>query len=424
MKKINKRYFSVFAGENTWKEFFLVIRYLVFGWNIEYFSNRSKINIFEKRFKKFVHRNYASSFGSGRMALFSILRSLKIEPNDEVILQGFTCNVVPRAIKSIGAKPIYVDIEPNTFNMDIDLLLNAITDNTKAIIIQHTFGIPMSLSKIENIIGGRDIAIIEDCAHSFHPVLNGNEKNFLSFSFFSTDHSKPLNTHIGGVVCTNSIEHGELIAKIASQAKKLNVIQSFWLSISFLIEYITQKPDLYFFTRYIIGAFNYVGLIFNWPDNHKIIEDGNPKGFYAMSSIQAILGISQLRRIKENQKHRKEIFNVLETSIGWYNSDRSLPLLRYAFLVKNRDYFLSDKKNGVLSSIWFDSPISGGSELYDDVDYYEGLCPIAEIVSKHIVNVSITSKMNISSLSELSNFNRSSLLRPNMFNKKDFLNKN
>ncbi|NMB92373.1 MAG: aminotransferase class I/II-fold pyridoxal phosphate-dependent enzyme [Parcubacteria group bacterium] len=90
-------------------------------------------------------------FFKGRVALYAILKSLEIKPGDEIILPGFTCVVVPNAILYCGVKPIYVDIDENTFNINPNLIEEKINSKTKAIIVQHTFGIPAQMDKIIEI---------------------------------------------------------------------------------------------------------------------------------------------------------------------------------------------------------------------------------------------------------------------------------
>jgi hypothetical protein len=85
------------------------------------------IEEYEKKFSKVVGTSYAISFGAGRMAFFAILKAIGLEKDDEVIIPAFTCVVVPNAIIYCGALPIYVDIDPETFNIDVNKIESAIT---------------------------------------------------------------------------------------------------------------------------------------------------------------------------------------------------------------------------------------------------------------------------------------------------------
>jgi len=116
-------------------------------------------------FEKYFGVPFAISFNSGRSALYTILKAMDIHEGDEVILQAFTCVVVPNAIIALGAKPVYVDID-ETFTMRAHDLEKKITKRTKAVIVQHTFGIPTQMDDILRITKRHKIPIIEDAAHT------------------------------------------------------------------------------------------------------------------------------------------------------------------------------------------------------------------------------------------------------------------
>jgi perosamine synthetase len=91
---------------------------------------------------------HAFSFWKGRVALYAILLALDLEPGDEVILPGFTCVVVPNAVRLASCKPVYVDIEPDSYHLDPAGVEAAITSRTRAILVQHTFGMPGPLEAV------------------------------------------------------------------------------------------------------------------------------------------------------------------------------------------------------------------------------------------------------------------------------------
>src|SRR5574344_2414604 len=123
------------------------------------------INEFEKIFKESLGFEKVFSLNSGRSSLLIILKALGIEMGDEVIVQALTCNAVINPILKTGATPIYVDID-DTLNIDPTLIEEKITKRTKAIIIQHTFGMPAKIEEIKNICNKHNLYLIEDCAHS------------------------------------------------------------------------------------------------------------------------------------------------------------------------------------------------------------------------------------------------------------------
>ena len=111
--------YGIYCGTNTLKEFLTSFKYL---FKLENDSiSQKKIKVFEKKFSQKSKFKYSISYGSGRMALFSILKAINIKKNDEIILPAFTCAVVPNSIIYSGAKPIYVDIRSDNFNINTNL---------------------------------------------------------------------------------------------------------------------------------------------------------------------------------------------------------------------------------------------------------------------------------------------------------------
>ncbi|MGI0148096.1 MAG: DegT/DnrJ/EryC1/StrS family aminotransferase, partial [Thermoplasmata archaeon] len=121
---------------------------------------------YEEAFAGLVATPFARTFWKGRVALYAILRTLEIGHEDEVILPAFTCVVVPNAVRFAGATPVYADIVPGGYNLDPAGVERAVTPRTRAIIVQHTFGIPADLDPLLEIARRHGLAVIEDCAHS------------------------------------------------------------------------------------------------------------------------------------------------------------------------------------------------------------------------------------------------------------------
>ncbi len=107
----------------------------------------------------------ASLFASGREALLALLQTEHFHAGDEVILQAYTCMVLPNAIQAAGLVPVYADIERDTLNMDMESLEKLLTSRTRAILCQHTFGIPGPLQALRAFCDLHHLLLIEDCAH-------------------------------------------------------------------------------------------------------------------------------------------------------------------------------------------------------------------------------------------------------------------
>lgn len=128
---------------------------------------------FESAAAQYLGVKYAIGVNSGTDALIIALRALGIELGDEVITTCFSFFATAESISNVGAKPIFVDIEASSFNIDPDLIEAAITPKTKAIMPVHLYGNPAALTKIKTIAAKHNLKVIEDCAQSFGAVYKG-----------------------------------------------------------------------------------------------------------------------------------------------------------------------------------------------------------------------------------------------------------
>ncbi len=151
---------------------------------------------------------HAISCASGTDALHLALVGAGIGAGDEVITTPFTFIATAEAIAYVGATPVFVDIDPATFNLSIDLVEQAITERTKAVMPVHLFGQPADMMALKALCDNRGLALIEDCAQSFGAEVGGKKSGALglagAFSFFP---SKNLGCFgDGGMVVTNDDE--------------------------------------------------------------------------------------------------------------------------------------------------------------------------------------------------------------------------
>ena len=146
---------------------------------------------------------YALPTASARMALHALLRHYGLGNGDEVLVTGFTCSVVLNAILRCGAVPSFVDIDRQTLGTSPESVEAAITPRTKVLIAQHTFGIPCAIDSLRTLATRRNIKLIEDVAIAFGSKHKGKPLGaWGDAAYFSTDHSKPLNSLIGGMLYT------------------------------------------------------------------------------------------------------------------------------------------------------------------------------------------------------------------------------
>ena len=174
------------------------------------------VNNFEKKFAKYIGVKYAVGVNSGTDALIIALKSLGIKKNDEVIIPSLSASATAIAVKNVGARIVYADININNYNICEKDILKKITKKTKAIIIVHLHGLTANMNKILKILKNKKIKIIEDCAQS-HGSKLGNKKSgsFGDFGCFSFYPTKNLNCiGDGGIITTNNYNYYYLAKKI------------------------------------------------------------------------------------------------------------------------------------------------------------------------------------------------------------------
>lgn len=179
-----------------------VKRVLDSGW---YILGR-EVELFEIEWARYLGVNYAIGVGSGTEALHLALRVCGIGQGDEVITVSHTAVATIAAIELAGANPVFVDINPDTYTIDTNAILEAITEKTKAVIPVHIYGHPAEMSKILAVAKKQKLYVIEDCAQAHGAEYNGKKVGSLGdigcFSFYPTKNLGALGD--GGALVTNN----------------------------------------------------------------------------------------------------------------------------------------------------------------------------------------------------------------------------
>ena len=167
-------------------------------------ANGRFIQEFEARFAEFCGTKYALACSNGTVTLHLALKALGIGPEDEVIMPTLTYIATANAVMYCGAKPVFVDSEPGTWNIDPDAIAEKITGRTKAIIPVHLYGLPCNMDAIREIAGRYGLAIIEDAAEAHGAKWRGETVGSMgtvgSFSFFG---NKIVTGGEGGMLTTD-----------------------------------------------------------------------------------------------------------------------------------------------------------------------------------------------------------------------------
>lgn len=180
------------------------------------FINGPNVKALESEVASYLGAAHGVGLNSGTDALHLALRALRIGPGDEVITTPFTFVATTEAIGIVGAVPVFVDIDPATYNMDAEQIEAAITPRTKAILPVHLYGYPAPMERIMAIAQKHGLAVIEDCAQAIGATIDGRKVGTIgtigAFSFFP---SKNLGAYgDAGMLVTND-------ADLAARARSL-----------------------------------------------------------------------------------------------------------------------------------------------------------------------------------------------------------
>ena len=179
---------------------------------------------FEDEFAKHHHRTNGVSVSNGTAALELAFNALELKPGDEVIMPSFTIISCARAILMTGATPVFVDVEIDSWNASPDAIINLISEKTKAILVVHTYGLPVNLLPLMKICEDRNIHIVEDVAEAIGLELENRLcGSFGAISTFSFYPNKHITTGEGGMILTDDkgfAEKCRLMRNLAFEGKR------------------------------------------------------------------------------------------------------------------------------------------------------------------------------------------------------------
>jgi perosamine synthetase len=336
-------------------------------------------------------------YWKGRVALYAVLKAMGIKEGDEIILPAFTCVVVPNAILYSGAKPVYVDINLENYNADIDKLSEAINPRTKAIICQNTFGLSSNIEQIVLLAREKNVFTIEDCTHGFGGIYNGKPNgSYCDAAFYSTQWNKPFSTGIGGFLVVNNENLINDVQNLEKEKIKPSLNDQITLRLLiFLNKYFVNRFTNHLFVK-LYRVLSNNNLIIGSTQGKEISELKKPDDYFKdMSKVQILTGLKELKRLnKLNQLRKKnaiEYTNFLKLHGKVFVKEKFFKnhlFLKYPILVSDRDVFFQKaiKKNIVLGD-WFCSPIYPIKKNLHRWGYNQFKFPVAKNVSKKIVNL-------------------------------------
>jgi len=318
---------------------------------------------FEEKFADFIGADFAVAVNSCTAALHSILLALEIGEGDEVIVPSNTFVATANAALYVGAKPVFADSDPETFNISPEEIENKITEKTKAIIVVHLGGNPCDMDEILKIAERNDLFLIEDAAHAHGAKYQGRNCGTFgiaaAFSFYPT---KIMTTGEGGVVTTNDRELAEKIRLIRNHGRES------------------------------YGPSGIVDLGFN----------------YRMSDINAVIGLSQLKHMSEYIRNRNVIAKFYDDELpdlDWLTPQKVREgnlSSYYAYIVKveddapiTRDELMSKlHEKGIGTSILY-YPVHLQPFYRKLYGFNNGVLPVSEDLGERIMALPIYNNMSI-----------------------------
>lgn len=175
-----------------------------------------KTKLFEERFGAYVGRRYAVGVNSCTAALFLSLHALDLKPGDEVITTPLTFAATVNVIEHVGARPVFVDVLPDTGLIDPDALRAAVTPRTRAVLPVHLYGRACAMSDISALCERHGLALVEDCAHAIESTYRGRRAGTFGkaacYSFYVT---KNITTVEGGMLLTDDAEFAARVKRLA-----------------------------------------------------------------------------------------------------------------------------------------------------------------------------------------------------------------
>ena len=342
-----------------------------------------EVDEFERSFADFLGVSNVVGCNSGTDALILALRALEIGEGDEVITPSFSFFATAEAISSVGANPVFVDIDPSTFLIDFQSIESSITSLTKAIIPVHLFGRPVDMDGLMQIAKKHDLKVIEDCAQAAGAKWNekpvGSWGDIGCFSFFPTKNLGAAGD--AGAVTSNNSKLSKRMRELALHGmprryfhtnlgynSRLDAIQAAILNIKLpkLSEWIEQRNNI---------AKNYIDLL------NQVTELELPELLKEENCLhswnQFVVQIKDNSTVIESD-YFKEKINLLE-------SPRN----------NSRDYLKEELENhGVNTIIYYPIPIHL-QPAYNNLGYKIGSIPITERICSQVLSLPIFPEISL-----------------------------
>jgi perosamine synthetase len=334
-----------------------------------------KVEEFENAISEYIGVKYTVSFNSGTSALHALLLAHEIRPGDEIIVPSFTFIATANATLFVGAKPIFADIEEETFGLDPQDVNEKITEKTRAIIAVHYGGCPCKVRELREIADDHRILLIEDAAEAFGAkIWDSKVGTFGDSAMFSFCQNKVITTGEGGAAVTNDKKIYERLKLIRSHGR---------------------LEDQQYFSSTQVGE--YVELGYNW----------------RLSNILAALGLAQIKKVDRIiEVRRKKAQMITEGLMKIKDIITPRPPEGYFHVYqlytirvpsKMRDALMKYlTRKGIMSKIYF-NPVHLTMFYKMKFGFKGGELPITEKVSKEVLSLPIYPTMTVEEINYIVN---------------------
>ena len=377
-------------------------------------TNDGSVKRFETIISEYLGGTNTIALDSARSGFYLLLKAYGIGPGDEVILPSFSCLVIANPVIWVGAKPVYVDINKRTLNMDLEDLSRKLSLNTKAVLVQHTFGLPVEIEKVRNIVGEK-VKIIEDTAHSLGGKYKEKKIGTLGDSAVATfGIEKVISTVRGGMILTKDDKIAEILRKEQSKLPEFSLVRIKTALLNPVLWWIITPLYYFGLRRYTIGkAFSYfahkigiMGIMIEREEYDAQKPNWLPS---RLPSALARLGINQIGKIDRFNDHRRTIAKIYSEILGikYPVEDGSVNIfLRFPVLVDPKKRHVIIKEAGtrhVVLGNWYRSILFAPESSLEKLGYKKGDTPNAEWAAERIINLPTgvnIAKENASALAE------------------------
>ena len=357
----------------------------------------SPVERFEKTFADWLGAGHAFTFWKGRVAMYAILRALGVGEGDEVILPGYTCVVVANPVKYVGAKPVYVDIEPVTYNIDPAQIEAKITPRTRLIVAQHTYGYPAEMDAIMDIANRHGLPVVEDSCLAVGSTYKGRRTGTFGIAaYWSFQWNKTFTTGMGGMATTDDPALAEAIGLRCRQdaldpERKETAMLALQRAVHRAVAFPRFMPAVEWLFRKLSGA----GILLGGSTPGEDALQRDDAFFKRMSRSQARAGLRRMQQLDANIRHRrhmKRVYDGLLAERGWpvpEIPDHVDPVLvRYPVRVADKPAAVAAaSKRFIELGTWFESPLHQAEAPLHVYDYQPGMCPEAERAVREVVNL-------------------------------------